>query len=470
MNSTSSNKIAAGGIDEAIDALHQATAYYTAEPIVDELLAELGWPAFDKRLVDPSCGDGAFLARAVDALLQAAPAVDDVKLTQLVHGWEIHAEAADAARTRLTEVLRAAGRSDRAAAATGRMMVTTGDFLTDAPLTPTWSICAGNPPFLRYAHLHPLLQQRYLAALPDYSRADMLHGFLDRCAKVLLPGGAIGIVASDRWLFNSNAARLREVLGETLGIAGLRRIDGASAFYRAKTRRAGTLPRVHPVALVLRARELCPQPLQALGRAPLYPGASSCAGTGRTLEDVATVRLAPWLGSKGVFVVDQATAATLPAEHLVPALDTDDILHAQDGTRYVREPTRRAIRTFRAVEPTGAVLDHLKANLHRMAKRGHRAAKFWVPPETFERFDLDVPHLLIPRIARDLQSARVPAGILPVNHNISIVSINGEAGLDEIEERLRDPRSVQWVRERAPALENGYFSVTTTLLRQLPLF
>lgn len=203
----------------------------------------------------------------------------------------------------------------------------------------------------------------------------MLHGFLDRCAKVLLPGGAIGIVASDRWLFNSNADRLRELLGETLGISGLRRLNGTSALYRAKTRRTGTLPRVHPVALVLRARAMCSQ---ELGRAPLYPGASAEAGTGQTLNDVATVRIAPWPGTKGVFVVYQDVAAMLPQEHLVPAMDTDDILHGPD--------------------------------------------------------------------------------------------VNGEAGLDEIEERLRDPRSVQWVRERAPALENGYFSVTTTLLRQLPLF
>lgn len=468
----------------AIDALHQATAFYTAEPVVDELLAELQWPAADRRLVDPSCGDGAFLERAIELALKAEPGLDDARLTQRVHGWEIHAGAADAARQRIGRLLQRRGRTERASAAAARMMVTTGDFLTDGPREPAYHCIAGNPPFLRYAHLHPLLRQRYEATLPDYSRADMLHSLLDRCAQVLLPDGEIGVVTSDRWLFNANAARLREVLGESLSIAGLRQLDGDSAFYRAKTRRAGTLPRVHPVAVVLRpggAGQI------RLSREPLYPRAIEAslqgfagtlaagdeappqAGPARTLADISNVRIAPWLGSKGVFVVDQQVAAGLPRDALVPALDTDDITVDAGGERVARTPTRWAIRTSRDCEPTGAVLDHLLMHRDRMAPRGRRSQKFWVPPESFERFDLSRPHLVVPRIAKSLAPVRVPAGVLPINHNLSIVSDAGHQGLDEIEAILRAPRSLEWVQQRAPRLENGYFSLTTTLLRQLPV-
>lgn len=454
-------------LEQAIDALHQATAYYTCEPVVDELLAALRWPQRELSLVDPACGDGAFLGRAIELKLQADPTVDDARLIELVQGWEIHGEAAAAARTRVRDVLIAAGRTPQAAALVAQAMVTQGDFLTESPRGPTWGLCAGNPPFLRYAHLHPLLQQRYLAALPDYSRADMLHGFLDHCARVLLPGGEIGLVCSDRWLFNSNAARLREVLGETLGIARMRRLDSASAFYRAKSRRAGTLPRVHPVALVLSDRANCDQ---QLGRSPLYPGAVSQPCTGRTLNDVAAVRLAPWLGTKGVFVVDEETAATLHGADLVPAIDTDDITWAADGSRSVGTPSRRALRTYKDRKPTGAVLQHLVDNHPRMAARGRIGKHFWMPPESFERFDLSVAHLVVPRIARELQVVRVPPGVLPINHNLTVVSVSGSEDLDALEARLKDPRARRWIRERAPALENGYLSITTTLLRQLPVF
>lgn len=478
------------GIDlgVAIDALHQATAFYTAEPVVDELLAELQWPEADRRLVDPSCGDGAFLERAIERVIESEPGLDDAKLTQRVHGWEIHAEAADAARQRLGRLLQRRGRSERAAAAAARMMVTTGDFLTEGPRAPAYHCIAGNPPFLRYAHLHPILRRRYEATLPDYSRADMLHSFLDRCAQVLLPDGEIGVVTSDRWLFNANAARLREVLGETLSIAGLRQLDGDSAFYRAKTRRAGTLPRVHPVAVVLKRK--APGQIN-LGRDPLYPRAIQASlqhsrlalapgdaplldptlatQPQRKLCDIASVRIAPWLGSKGVFVVDQQVAAALPQHTLVPAMDTDDIVTGVAGVRVTRAPTRWAIRTQRDCEPSGPVLEHLLKNRDRMAQRGRRSQKFWVPPESFERFDLSQPHLVVPRIAKSLTPVRVPAGVLPINHNLSIVSGAGPRGLDEIEAILRDPASQEWVEQRAPRLENGYWSLTTTLLRQLPV-
>src|SRR3546814_4595699 len=59
------------------------------------------------------------------------------------------------------------------------------------------------------------------------------------------------------------------------------------------------------------------------------------------LDAVAHVRLAPWLGSSGIFVVNEECAARLPRECLVPAVDTDDIV---DGV--LGRPKRYAIMTF----------------------------------------------------------------------------------------------------------------------------
>src|SRR3546814_7143146 len=81
----------------------------------------------------------------------------------------------------------------------------------------------------------------------------MLHSFMDRCARTLKPDGEIALVTADRWLFNMNAAGLRASLGERFGIHHLERLDASTAFYRPKQRRAGTPPRIHPVAVVLRS-------------------------------------------------------------------------------------------------------------------------------------------------------------------------------------------------------------------------
>jgi hypothetical protein len=37
------------------------------------------------------------------------------------------------------------------------------------------------------------------------------------------------------------------------------------------------------------------------------------------------VTVGPWLGPFGLFVVDEATAKLLPAEYLIPCVDTDDL-------------------------------------------------------------------------------------------------------------------------------------------------
>lgn len=437
----------------AIDALHAATAIYTREAVVDDLLDRIDWPSGGRRLVDPSCGDGMFLARAIARC-------PNIGAASLLDGWEIHPAAAAAARARVAAALADLGMPAAAARGAAARMIRTGDFLTEGPRDRRWHVVAGNPPYLRFTNVPDLLRREYLEVVPGHAAGDLLHSFLDRCAEVLTDDGEMAMVTADRWLINVGAAGLRAVVGRRLGIDHLKRLDPASAFYRPKHRRAGTPPRIHPVAVVLRGRD---RSTTVLGGDAIYPGAAvDCAGAGRRLGDVARVRLAPWLGTAGVFVLGAAVATNLPPDLLVPCVDTDDIV----GGR-LRPAGRVAIRTLPDVEPPPAVMRHLDATLHRMAPRGRRTPR-WLSPESWHQLDLSQPSLLVPRIARSLRPVRVPAGVLPINHNLSIVAA-GAADLDEIEAILSSERADAWIRERAARLENGFVSVTTTLLRQLPV-
>ncbi|MPN29412.1 hypothetical protein SDC9_176865 [bioreactor metagenome] len=105
--------------------------------------------------------------------------------------------------------------------------------------------------------------------------------------------------------------------------------------------------------------------------------------------------------------------------------------------------------------------------MHRMAKRGLRKIP-WLPPESWHKRNLDEPILLVPRIARSLRPVRVPPNILPVNHNLSIVAAD-RVTLDEIEEMLSSKEANEWMQAHAARLESGFYSLTTTLLRQLPV-
>jgi hypothetical protein len=443
---------------DAIDALHHATAIYTNESVVDELLARIDWPNGDASICDCSAGDGQFLTRAICKLLGAGQ-VDDEKLPSLVHGFELHPHAAAQARARVAAALISFGRPSAVARDIAAKIVRNQDFLTEGPDEPFFDFLVGNPPYLRMVNVPALLRAEYGQVVPKYAQLDLAHSFLDKCSKVLRKGGQMGFVVSDRWLINTGAAVLREQLGTRLAIEHIERVDSSTAFFRPKQRSAGTPARVHPVIVVFGPNG------RAITKEAIYPGVDAARYAGYpTLDTIATVRIAPWLGSKGVFILTkaEAEASGIPREYLIPAVDTDDVA----GTE-LREPRRFAIRTVPDVRPCEAVMEHLRRQMPRMAQRGLQS-KMWLPPERFHLMPLDKPSLLVPRIVKDLKAVRVPPNVLPVNHNLSIVSA-GPASLELIERALTSDLAAAWMRDHAPRLEGGYFSVCTTLLRKLPV-
>jgi hypothetical protein len=182
------------------------------------------------------------------------------------------------------------------------------------------------------------------------------------------------------------------------------------------------------VAVVLKTHQ---HPVRLIDHTPIYPDdANPCATqTAPRLGEVATVRVAPWLGTPGIFLVDQDRCRDWPAGSTVPAIDTDDI-----HSGVLQSPRRCAICTHPDATPPAAILAHLDRELPRMCTRG-RATIPWMPPEPFHRLDLTVPSLLVPRISRTVRPIRVPAGILPVNHNLTIVRA-GTLSLEELESVL----------------------------------
>lgn len=441
----------------AIEELHAATAIYTSIHVVDALLDRLQWPECGGRLLDPSAGDGSFLLQALKRLdLTVAKSIDRVR------GWEIHAGAAQEARSRIIEYLILNGWRRARATAAARRMVTHRDFLTDGPEVNEFRIIAGNPPYLRFQRLPDYFKNIYVDCIPKYARGDLLHSFLDWCARLLPADGAIGLVCSDRFLFNANAEELRRQMGIRVGISHLARLDTRSSFYRPKLRVRGTLPRIHPVEVILKPVGSECFTMTGAAISPDELGREE-EQAGRTLGDIARVSLAPWLGPFGIFVVSADTARTLPGANLVPAVDTDDIDPITDE---LGAPTRYAIRTSREAKPAGEVDRHLRKQRSKMPERG-RNRPYWVPPEIINlRFDR--PSLLIPRIARRLRAIPLPAGILPINHNLSVASTDAMS-LTDLRELLLREKSQAWIQRNAPRLESGYYSITTRLLRRLPI-
>lgn len=441
----------------AIEEVHAATALYTSADVVDALLDRLSWPEGGGRLLDPSAGDGSFLLQALKRL-----DVNDPAQIHRIQGWEIHAGAVSEARARIAAYLEEHDWTPIRAAGAARRTVINRDFLTGDPKLHQFRTIAGNPPYLRFQRLPEYFKGVYLDSIPKYARGDLLHGFLDRCTKLLPENGVIGLVCSDRFLFNSTAGALRREMGNRVGICHVARLDASTSFYRPKQRVRGAPPRIHPVEIVLRSASAA---CRAMTSAAISPdGLEQEEATGLTLGDIAKVSLAPWLGPMGIFVVTGKEALSLHRRgaDLIPAVDTDDIDPVTDELRVA---TRYAIRTRRETKPTAAADRHLRARSAGMPPRG-RNGPYWVPPEPIT-LPLDKPALLIPRIARRLRAVSLPAGVLPINHNLSVINTTGS--LEDLRELLLSEYSQAWIRRHAPRLDSGFFSITTRLLRRLPV-
>lgn len=443
----------------AIDMLHHATNFYTVTPVVEELLGELGWPECRGNLLDPAVGNGQFLVRAVEMLLEHH-AVADEELASMVEGWEIHAGACHEARARLANALMRYGRTYTAAQGLASKIVKNRDFLTEARHTGKFALVASNPPFLRRTKVPALLRDEYDASVPAYARQDLLHGFLDACARAIRPDGQIGVVSADRWLYAKGAEKLREKLGERLSIRHLGKLDAKCAFFRPKSRKAGTPPRVNPVSVVL-----APGSGVALSKAPVYPSASntdfSCYPK---LRELATVNLSPFLGPRGIFLLtwEEAIAKAIPESVLIPAIGADDIVDD-----VLQAPKYFAIRTSPNEAPCDAVMTHLTAAMHRMPK-GSRRKTAWIPPETFHRRALNQPCLLVRRIGRTPKGIRLQAGLLGIDHHL-IITPHDPAQLEAIECALMAPIAQKWIEERARPLEEDFFELTADVLRDMPI-
>lgn len=141
----------------------------------------------------------------------------------------------------------------------------------------------------------------------------------------------------------------------------------------------------------------------------------------------------------------------------MPAVEPRDITSGQ-----VREARRWALVTGGA-EPPAAVLAHLDATLGRMPESRRREPR-WLPPEPFPGLPLKQDAVLVPRIATHLRAVRLPAGRLPVNHQLVIIS---GMPADVMIAMLGDPLVQAQADAISRRVDNGYRDYTATRLRDL---
>ncbi len=208
----------------------------TKPHIVDLILDLAGYTADrdlgDLRLLEPSCGHGAFLVPAVRRLIASAKHAnrDLVALGEAITAYDIDQVHVDRSRREVAAVIRESGVEARKARALAKGWIKRDDFLL-AATRGAFDVVVGNPPYIRIEHLDQSLQSEYRARFASlYDRADLYVAFIERGLNLLNGSGVLSYICADRWVLNRYGAPLRRLITEKFNLRCYVDLHKASPF------------------------------------------------------------------------------------------------------------------------------------------------------------------------------------------------------------------------------------------------
>ncbi len=347
-----------------IAAVHDYCAVYTVSAVASAMLDHLDWKASSdlskRRLLEPSCGDGAFLLPALQRLLGSARRygfLTEADLADRLVAFEFDPVTAATLAVRVKAVLTEHGLAVEAAERLADLWVRSEDFLLTKAFQRVTDI-VGNPPYMRWSKLPSRLRAAYEGALPAHAaKGDLCLAFVCRGADLLDEvSGKMALLCADRWLRCAYGADARAHLMASLRIAlhaeahglpvfaGEREVSTSAAVTVFDTRVDGGSTLRRPVTLEAliadlgessfgvgesRARFLRGKGGALLADEDLQSLIAKLGERLPVLEDAGvSVRCGMALGVAKAFMV--STADGMEPDRLVPLVRSQDIL--DDGT------------------------------------------------------------------------------------------------------------------------------------------
>lgn len=195
-------------------------AIATKWEVVDFMLDLIGYtsnkPLYEKRLLEPSFGDGRFVLAAVDRLLKswrATEAEEDYRhLLGSIRAVELDEQTFHEYKGRLTNYLREKGFTDDEARELVDSWILHADFLW-AEFDEPFDFVIGNPPYVRQELVDDDLLFQYRQAFKTMiGRADLYVPFIEKSLIHLAEGGKFSFICSDAWTRNDYGRALRSMV------------------------------------------------------------------------------------------------------------------------------------------------------------------------------------------------------------------------------------------------------------------
>lgn len=203
--------------------LESRGAVFTRPEVVNFILDLVGYtvdqPIYQKRILEPSFGGGDFLLIIISRLLAAWREHNSMELAldslgNAIRAVELHQETFQSTHNAVIALLKQEGVSDKTAITLANCWLSQGDFLL-TPLDGDFDFVVGNPPYVRQELIPaPLLAEYRRRYQTIYDRADLYIPFIERSLSILIKGGHLGFICSDRWMKNRYGGPLRNLVSE----------------------------------------------------------------------------------------------------------------------------------------------------------------------------------------------------------------------------------------------------------------
>ncbi len=210
---------------------------FTRRWVVDLILDLVGYTKDHdlgaRRLVEPSCGTGAFLLPAVDRLVASCleHGRDLRSIGDAIRAFDLLDANAQRSRKAAAQRLEEAGLDQATADEIASSWVTTADFLLADHEPGSAHYVVGNPPYIRLENVNPGIMERYRRRCATMrGRSDIYVGFIELGLDLLAPDGTVGFICADRWMRNQYGADLRALVAGSFAVETVLTMHDVDAF------------------------------------------------------------------------------------------------------------------------------------------------------------------------------------------------------------------------------------------------
>ena len=171
------------------------------------------------RILEPSCGDGAFVLPLLDALISERPDWHDKSLDRFLLAFDISKTSLAKTMCATAERLDAAGCPGDVKNRLLACWFKHEDFLLH-DFHEKFDVVIGNPPYIRFDNLTAEKQRAYKERYLTFSeRCDIYVPFFERSLLLLSDRGVFSFICTNRFVRSSYGKRLRQLISDSFHVA-----------------------------------------------------------------------------------------------------------------------------------------------------------------------------------------------------------------------------------------------------------